>query len=111
MINKNSRVVAADDITFADLGGEAVVLNLNAGVYFGLNEAGARILSLLREPARVEELITALMPDYDVTREQLERDIIGFIEGLTRREIIRVEKDTDAGVGSRAAAQYAPKVD
>ncbi|MFK7848124.1 MAG: PqqD family protein, partial [Rhodothermales bacterium] len=34
----------------ADLEGEAVLLNIQSGRYFGLNEVGTSIWSLIKEP-------------------------------------------------------------
>ncbi|RMF60886.1 MAG: PqqD family protein, partial [Bacteroidetes bacterium] len=41
-------VTVSDDLTTADLGGEAIVLDVKSGNYFGLNEVGAFILECIR---------------------------------------------------------------
>lgn len=38
-----SRVRIRDDVLSRDLQGEAVILNLNTGLYFGLDPVGTRI--------------------------------------------------------------------
>src|SRR5262249_1448164 len=44
-------VVTIDpDVTFRELGGEIVILNLETGVYFGLDQWGARIWRPLESP-------------------------------------------------------------
>lgn len=98
MISKNSRVVAVDHISIVDIGGEAVVLNLNAGEYFGLNGAGARILELIQKPLRISDVVTTLEKDYDVSIEKLEKDVIEFVEGLMQKEIVRIETDDASNV-------------
>src|SRR5438874_308601 len=45
----DSRVVPADELLSSELDGEAVILDLTSGVYFGLNGVGARIWELLGE--------------------------------------------------------------
>ena len=42
-ISLDSRVTIGPDVVFRELDGEAVILNLETGLYFGLNEMGTRI--------------------------------------------------------------------
>jgi len=39
----NSILCVPDDVLFRDLDGEAVILNLRTGTYFGLDEVGTRM--------------------------------------------------------------------
>jgi hypothetical protein len=47
-IAKTSTVVAAKDQVSCDLAGEAVILNLKSGIYYGLNPVAARVWSLIQ---------------------------------------------------------------
>jgi hypothetical protein len=49
-----------DDVVFRELEGEAVLLNLETGVYFGLNEVGTRIWSLLQERVSLKQVLERL---------------------------------------------------
>src|SRR5688500_11063818 len=62
-----SRVVVSDEQVFTTLGGEAVILGLRDGVYYGLDAVGARVWALLSEPRRVPELVDAIVAEFDVT--------------------------------------------
>ena len=42
-------VAISEDVVSRDLEGEAVILNLDSGTYFGLDRVGTRIWSLLQE--------------------------------------------------------------
>ena len=55
-IDLTSTVVASPDHLTADLDEEAVVLGLERGQYFGLNEVGATVWGLVRSPTRVVEI-------------------------------------------------------
>jgi hypothetical protein len=43
MATLNSTLRVPDDVLFRDLDGEAVILNLRTGTYFGLDEVGMRM--------------------------------------------------------------------
>ena len=51
-LRDESRITLSVDQALAQLEGEAVVLDLRDGVYFGLNPVAARVWSLLKEAPR-----------------------------------------------------------
>ena len=51
-----SVIVAAKDQVSSDLAGEAVILNLQTGKYYGLARVAARIWELLKTPTRVANI-------------------------------------------------------
>jgi len=79
------------DVVFRELGGEAVLLNLRTGVYYGLNETGAALWSRLvecRDPARV---LAAFARDYAVAPARLERDLRDLIAALTGKGLLEAD--------------------
>ena len=62
-----SRISVHQDVLFRDLGGEAVLLNLKTGRYYGLDEVGTRMWLLLTQHGRVEAAYRVLLDEYDVT--------------------------------------------
>ena len=54
-LTMSTLVTAADDAISTEVSGEAVILHLEDGVYFGLNEVGSRIWGLVAEPVRVDQ--------------------------------------------------------
>jgi len=52
------KVTIPDDVVFRDLAGEAVILNLASGIYFGLNEVGTRMWNLLAEHGSTEQILS-----------------------------------------------------
>jgi hypothetical protein len=84
-----SRVVVSDEQVFTTLGGEAVILGLRDGVYYGLDSVGARIWELLAEPRRVSDLVATIVSEFDVTAEQCERDVIALLDDLSARSLVR----------------------
>ena len=91
MVSGDSTVVAAKDQVSSDLGGEVAILDLKAGVYYGLDAVGARIWSLIQEPRTVNEIRDILLEEYEVEPERCERDLLVLLQRLADEGIIEVE--------------------
>jgi hypothetical protein len=89
-ISDRSVVVAAKDQVSCDLAGEAAILNVKSGVYYGLNPVGARIWNLMQEPRAVAEIQTAITNEYDVESERCARDLVGLLEKLLAEGLIEL---------------------
>jgi hypothetical protein len=89
-ISRTSRVVAAKRQVSSEIGGEVVILDLEAGVYFGLNEVGARIWSLLKDPVGVEDVCMVIVEDYDVTADRCREAVLALFQDLADRGLIEV---------------------
>src|SRR5260370_36755981 len=74
-----SIVVAVKDQVSCDLAGEAAILNIKSGVYYGLEPVGARIWSLVQDPRTVAEVRSAILNEYDVDPERRARDLMGIL--------------------------------
>ncbi len=96
MVWGGSTVVAAKDQVSSDLGGEIAILDLKAGVYYGLDAVGARIWSLIQEPRTVNEIRDILLEEYDVEPERCERDLVALLRRLADEELIEVEDEAPA---------------
>jgi hypothetical protein len=83
-------VVAADDQISCNLDGEAAILNLSSGTYYGLNEVGAIVWDLISSPRRVAEIRDTLLECYDVELAQCERDLNALLRDLASHRLIKV---------------------
>ena len=90
MVSGDSTVVAAKDQVSSDLGGEVAILDLKAGVYYGLDAVGARIWSLIQEPRTVNEIRDILLEEYEVEPERCERDLLVLLRRLADEGLVEV---------------------
>lgn len=74
----------------SNLAGEEVVLDLVGGVYYGLNEAGAQVWSLLETPQTPRLLCETLAQEYDVDRAVLESDVLALLHDMETEGLIEV---------------------
>ena len=95
-VSNSSTVKAIPDQVSSDLAGEAVILNLNSGVYFGLNEVGARIWNLLQEQTTANDIQSVLLEEYEVEPEQLHSDTLALVQELASVGLVEVKDEATA---------------
>ena len=86
----DSTIQIPQDVLFHELAGEAVLLNLETGKYFGLDETGTRMWLLLSEHGRIEPVIKALLEEFDVAEEQLRHDLLDLIDRLAANGLLKL---------------------
>jgi hypothetical protein len=91
-LSLDSVVVPVEDQVSAQLGEETVILNVESGQYYGLNEVGARVWELIQQPRALAEIRTALLEHYDVEPEVCERDLRRIIEDLMANGLVAVHE-------------------
>lgn len=89
----DKRVTVPPGVMFRDLDGEAVVLALDSGRYFGLNETGTRMWLLLLEHGSMEPVFRALQQEYEVAGELLERELTEFVNSLASEGLVLIHED------------------
>lgn len=78
-----------EDVLSRDLDGEAVLLDLRSGRYFGLNGTGAFVWQQLKDGLEREEIAHALTDEYEVDIKTARADVSVFIDTLIERGLIR----------------------
>jgi len=76
-----------------DLGGEAAILQLGSGIYYGLNPVGTRVWALLQRPHTVREIRDALLTEYEVDRARCEHDLLALLHALAAERLIEARDD------------------
>jgi len=79
-----------DDVVFRELDGEAVILNLASGMYFGLDAVGTRIWQLLDTHRSLRRTLAALEQEYDAPLDQLAADLTAFVDQLKAKGLLSV---------------------
>ena len=86
----------APDQIASELEGEAVILNLNSGTYYGLNEVGARIWQLIQQPCTFDQILHVLLAEYNVQPEVCEQDLTKILTEMKDARLIEVKNDEEA---------------
>ena len=75
-------------VVYRDFATETVVLNLNTGLYHGLNPTAGRMLKLLDEHGEVAAVATQLSNEYRRPRAQIAEDLDTLCRDLLARTLI-----------------------
>lgn len=82
------KVRVCEGVVFEVVDGEAVVLNLNTGIYFTLNRTGTRIWELITEHGDLESVRALMAEEYDAEPEQLAGDLERLAGELVDRGLV-----------------------
>jgi hypothetical protein len=82
-----------DGVVCRVVDGEAVILNLDSGIYFGLDSVGTRMWELLAEHGSTESAITPLLAAYDVEEKQLREDLDALARKLAEHGLVTIEAE------------------
>jgi hypothetical protein len=89
-VSLSSIVKSTKDLISAPIDDEVVILSVESGSYFGLNEIGSEIWQQLEKPTRVDALCDSLTTKYDADRLTIERDVLALLESLVAEGLVSV---------------------
>ena len=90
-MNLTDKVKIPEQVMARQVGEETVILDLASGTYFGLDPVGARIWQLLGEGRALAEVCESMLAEYDVSRDEFERDLTELLDALGEKGLIKVE--------------------
>lgn len=80
--------VPAPRVMSRELDGEAVLLDLASGRYFGLNPTGRRIWELLAPGKSLESVLDRLEAEFEAPRSELAADLLDLVTRLERERLV-----------------------
>jgi coenzyme PQQ synthesis protein D (PqqD) len=86
-----------------DLDGEMVILQLDSGVYFGLNGVGTSIWNYIQEQRSIEDVISQMMVEYKVARTICEREILTLLQNMAAHGLVDVRAEVEKSSHVEAA--------
>jgi hypothetical protein len=81
-LGPDSVVRVSSNQVYSRLGDEVAILELDQGVYYGLNDTGSFLWNLMQKPVRVNEMRAALVEEFDVDAETAEKDLLRVLGDL-----------------------------
>jgi hypothetical protein len=85
-----------DSVVFRELDQEAVLLDLQNGVYFGLDAVGTRVWTLLIEHGTPEQVCARMIEEYDVSPQVLRDDVLRLVEELADKGLVVADAEGHA---------------
>ena len=84
----DSTVVIPDGVLYQSIGEEIVLLDLNEGIYYGLDPIGSRIWMFLAEKMTPRQILMRLTEEYDADEVTLEADLLDLVTQLEARKLL-----------------------
>lgn len=76
---------------YRELQGESVLLQLDTGEYFGLDEVGTRVWQLIVEKGDLDAVEAAMRQEFDVDGAVLADDLRRLVDELAAKRLIELE--------------------
>jgi len=89
-VSFNQRVKLPDDVLISDLEGESVILNLKSERYYGLDDVGSRMYSVLTSSESIEAAYELLVREYKVEGELLRSDLLMLVDKLLEQGLVEI---------------------
>ena len=85
---RNQSVNLSPDALFQEVSGETVILDIASEAYFGLDAVGTRVWQLMRENGQTQLVFDAMLREFEVEPDALERDLADLLARLEEAGLI-----------------------
>jgi hypothetical protein len=94
VVSLASRARIPNGIVFQNLQDELVLLNLNTGVYFGLDRVGARIWQLIQthQDTPLRQVLDKLTGEYKVRQDRCAGDLLNLVARLEENRLLEIRR-------------------
>ncbi|HYP04709.1 MAG TPA: PqqD family protein [Bryobacteraceae bacterium] len=105
------------DVLSTEFVDETLLLRLSDGMYFGLGETGSFLWSRLEKAAYADNLAMAVASEYGVSPDNIEGDVVEFLQGLVTHGLAKSSRETAACElevvvpGARSGRYAAPRLE
>ena len=79
-----------------ELSGETVLLNLESGIYYGLDAVGTRVWQLLVQGCTIAGVCETMLDEYEVEPDVLRGDVVRLVGDLRDRGIVTPRESVQA---------------
>lgn len=88
-------ISSTKELLSSELSGEAIILDMTSGIYYGLNEVGARVWELVQQPRSFESIHGILVAEYSVDPEVCRQDLVNILSELKNASLVEVSDETN----------------
>lgn len=87
-LDLDTELVIPPQVMSRQVDDETVLLDLESGLYFGLDGVGQRIWESVAGGLGLREAVSAIVSEYDVDRERAAEDVLEFAGMLVERGLL-----------------------
>lgn len=94
-IELTSIVIRKQQVVTSQLGDELMMLDIDTGMYHGLDPIGLYIWGLLEEPVCVSDLCARLLDRYEVDQETCQQHLLDFLNQLYQQQLLSLHTQAE----------------
>ena len=83
-------VSRSPSVLTAEVDGDTVMMSIELGRYFGLNDIGSDIWKRIEPPCSFATLIEGLATDYDADRATIKTDVQNSLGHMVEHDVVRL---------------------
>lgn len=87
-LDLDTKIVRNSGLLDSEIDGETVMMSVEQGNYYGLNQVGTEIWKLIETPTVVRDVCKALVTEYKVDKDICEKEVLSFLNDLTSEKIV-----------------------
>jgi hypothetical protein len=84
----NDSLRIPDNVATRIIGDETVLLNLDSGIYFGLDAVGSRFIELLESNSTLATVHHLMLEEYEVNPDVLEADLLRLSDEMCSKGLL-----------------------
>ena len=90
-MNKDSILQRAENVTFEVVADEAILIDINTGAYFSLNEVGTEFWEMLDGVHSIEQHAATIATKYEVKTSMVVDDLLELAREMVQDKLIVVQ--------------------
>jgi hypothetical protein len=83
--------IKSTDVSWREVDGDIVALDLRSSTYFTTNRTGAVMWNAMVDGCQVDDLVELLQSTFSISRASATHDVQAFLDVLRRNKLISVE--------------------
>jgi hypothetical protein len=89
-IENDTRISRSPAVLSAEVDGEVVMMSIEKGCYFGLDDIASEIWKRIETPCSFAALINNLVAEYDADRATIDADVRALLLRMAEQDAIRL---------------------
>ena len=85
--------ITNETAAFRIIDNEAVILNLDNGIYYSLNEVGTKVWKLCTGSNSLRDITAAIVQEFEVQEEIVQRDVSEIISDLLKEGLVTINEN------------------
>ena len=81
------------DVVWRTLGEDCILLHLESGIYYTLNEEGKMLWEALDGKNKLAQIRAKIMEHYEVDSGTIQKDLIEIMEDLIKENLVEYDKN------------------